>query len=293
MTGYAMFWSCWIETRFPNIEASTRRVMEKLGIPYRDMEGTSCCPEPFFTGVLNRKLWLTVAARNLSIAESMGMPALTMCNGCFETLFEASEHLKKDPKALEEVNQELGKQGRKYQGTVEVKHIVEALYELGLDRVRSAVVRPLTGLKVALHPGCHLYRSRDPAEWRRKADELRELVKATGATVVDYKLERLCCGFPQRSFNEEYALKETLRRKLEAISEAGADVIAVPCPTCYLQFDYGQADLKTRLGVEFNIPVAYFAELLAVSFGYSPDEVGLGLHRVPLTRLMEVLGVKA
>jgi len=292
MAGYAMFWSCWIETRFPNIEASTRKVLEKLEVPYRDMEGTSCCPEPFYTGVLNRKLWLTIAARNLSIAEAMGLPVLTMCNGCYETLFEVSEHLRQHPEDLEEVNRELGKLGRKYQGTVEVKHLVEALYELGLDKVRAAVAKPLTGLKVAVHPGCHLYRSKDPAEWRRKAEALKELVAATGATVVDYRLERLCCGFPQRSFDEDLSLKEALLRKLESIKEAGADVIAVACPTCYLQFEVGQADLKSKLGVEFNIPVAYFAELLATSFGYSPDEVGLGLHRIPLTKLVELAGVK-
>ncbi|MEM4699854.1 MAG: heterodisulfide reductase-related iron-sulfur binding cluster [Candidatus Nezhaarchaeales archaeon] len=286
---YAMFWSCWIEARFPNIEASTRRVMERLGIRYRDMEGTSCCPEPFYSRMISHRLWLTIAARNLSIAEEMGMPVLTMCNGCYETLFEASELLRTEPALLKEVNEELGKLGRRYRGTVEVRHIVEAIHGLGIDKVRGAVVRPLRGLRVAVHPGCHLYRSRDPEEWRRKADALKEIVGATGAELVSYKLERLCCGFPQRSFDEDLSLKEVLLRKLESIREAGADIIVVTCPTCYLQFEVGQGDLKSRLGLEFNIPVSFFTELLALSFGYGPDEVGLGLHRIPPTKLMEVL----
>lgn len=286
---YAMFWSCWIETRFPNIEASTRRVMERLGVPYRDMEGTSCCPEPFYSRMISHRLWLTIAARNLSIAEAMGLPVLTMCNGCYETLFEASELLRREPKLLEEVNRELGRVGRRYGGTVEVKHIVEALHELGVDRIREAVVRPLRGVRAAVHPGCHLYRSRDPGDWRRKADALKEIVEATGASVVDYRLERLCCGFPQRSFDEELSLKETLLKKLESIKEAGADVVVVTCPTCYLQFEVGQGDLKSRLGVEFNLPVSFFTELLALSFGLSPDEVGLGLHRIPMSKVLEVV----
>ncbi|MCX8204769.1 MAG: CoB--CoM heterodisulfide reductase iron-sulfur subunit B family protein [Candidatus Nezhaarchaeota archaeon] len=286
---YAMFWSCWIETRFPNIEASTRRVMERLGIPYRDMEGTSCCPEPFYSRVISQRLWLTIAARNLSIAEAMGLPVLTMCNGCYETLFEASELLREDPSLLEEVNKELSKLGRRYRGAVEVKHIVEALYEAGVSKIKEAVVKPLRELRVAIHPGCHLYRSKDPGEWRKKADELKEIVEATGAKIVSYKLEKLCCGFPQRSFDEELSLKETLLRKLESIRESEADLVAVTCPTCYLQFEVGQGDLKSKLGVELNIPVVFFTELLALSFGRSPDEVGLGLHRIPVTKLTEVL----
>ena len=290
MASYAMFWSCWIETRFPNIEASTRKVLERLGVEYRDMEGTSCCPEPFYTGLLDREVWLTVAARNLTIAESMGLPVLTMCNGCYETLFEANEILKEDAEARERVNRELSRVGRRFQGTIEVKHLVEALHEV-IDRVRGAIVKPLTGVKVAVHPGCHLYRSKRPEDWRVKADMLKELVAATGAEVVEYKLERLCCGFPQRSFNEDLSLKETLNLKLKSIAEAGADLIAVACPTCYLQFEVGQADLKSKVGVEYNIPVAYFAELLALSFGFKPGEIGLDLHRIPLTKVLEKVGV--
>ena len=290
MTGSAMFWSCWIQTRFSNIEASTRKVLEKLGVPYRDMEGTSCCPEPFYTGLLDRELWLTMAARNITIAEALGLPVLTLCNGCYETLFEANEFLKENPEAKEKVNKELSKIGKKYQGTVEVKHLTEALYEQGLDRIKQAVVKPLTGIKVAVHPGCHLYRSKKTEDWYFKAEAFKELVKAIGAEVVDYKLERLCCGFPQRSFDEELSLTETLRMKLESVSEAGADLIAVVCPTCYLQFEVGQADLKSKTSLEFNIPVAYLSELLALSFGYKPEEVGLDLHRIPLTKLVERVG---
>ncbi len=291
LTGYAMFWSCWIETRFPNIEASTRKVLEKLGIPYRDMEGTSCCPEPFYTGLLDRELWLTMAARNLSIAEGMGLPVLTMCNGCYETLFEANEHLKENPEAKERVNKELSKIGRRFQGTIEVKHLIEALYEHGLDRIRQAVVKPLTGVKIAVHPGCHLYRSKKPEDWYVKAQMFKELVAVTGAELVDYKLERLCCGFPQRSFDEELSLKETLNLKLSSIVEAGADVVAVACPTCYLQFEVGQADLKSKLGAEYNLPVIYIAELIALAFGYKPGEIGLDIHRIPLTKILEKVGV--
>jgi len=46
-----------------------------------------------------------------------------------------------------------------FKGTVTVKHIVHVLTEdIGSEKLKEQVKKPLTGLRVAQHTGCHLVR---------------------------------------------------------------------------------------------------------------------------------------
>jgi len=46
---YDLFLGCVIPARLPFLEASSRKVFEKLGIGLKDVDGFSCCPDP--TGI--------------------------------------------------------------------------------------------------------------------------------------------------------------------------------------------------------------------------------------------------
>ena len=50
---YSFFLGCVMPNRFPNVEASIRHVLPKLGIELEDLEGASCCPAP---GVIRPRL---------------------------------------------------------------------------------------------------------------------------------------------------------------------------------------------------------------------------------------------
>jgi heterodisulfide reductase subunit B len=39
------------------------------------------------------------------------------------------------------------------------------------------------------------------------------------------------------------------------------------------------------------LPVIYFCQMLGLAQGFSPEEVGLHLHRIKIDRIMEMLGV--
>ena len=290
MPEYVAFWGCYIPARMPNIEAASRKVFEVLGVSIEELEGASCCPEPVISKLVARKLWTALAARNIALAEAKGKDIMTLCNGCYETLFEVNHMLKEDAELRNEVNQVLSGIGKKVEGKIEVKHVVEVLGEdIGIEKLKEYVKKPLRGLNVAVHYGCHLFRSAKPDDedvWK-KPRLLEELIRVTEANLVEYGVERLCCGYPARQANVEFSLKNRLHVKLKNMRESNADCIVLACPACYIQFELGQTELRRYVKETFRIPVLHIMELLALSFGISPDEIGIKLHRIPVKNVLE------
>lgn len=284
MKKYALFLGCLIPQRLPSIELAARKVFELTNIETVDLEGYNCCPDPILARLMDRKMGLSLAARNLSLAEKLGLDLVVLCNGCYETLFEGNESLKHKPELRREVNEALARIGRRYEGKIDVKHVVEVLHEdVGMERIKKFVRRPVRA-KLAVHPGCHLFREREGVDIWRKAKQLEELVLATGAEVVHRKLDRLCCGFPTMEVNEELALKQNLKPKLECYQHVGVDGMVVCCPACGVQFEAGQVLLR-KYGARFNIPCLHVVELLALALGVPARELALGFHRSPVPQL--------
>jgi len=289
---YALFAGCIISGRFPHLEKASRIVAKHLGIELVDMSNITCCPEPFGLQSIDRLTHLSIAARNISVAEEMKLDVATLCNGCLATLSHANSALRNDYKLRNLVNRVLKDAGRKYSGDVEVKHLYHLLSgDVGPKKIREAVVKPLTGLKVAVHYGCHLL---DPS-FSTALDETNEpkgfekLVEAIGAENVDHEKKYVCCGGPIRDIDEGVS-RSVLVEKLEAIKRAGADCISVFCPLCYTQYDVGQSLEQKKTGKEYNIPVLYYAELLALALGYPQEKIGMAEHTI--SKGLEKIAVK-
>lgn len=288
MSDYALFLGCVIPNRYPGIEAAMRRIAPSLGISLYEMDGASCCPAPGVTRSFDSQTWLTLAARNICIAEALGKNVLTMCNGCYASLKEANVILKNDSVKREAINKFLGEVGKSFRGSIEVKHIVEVLYnEVGLEKVKSIAKRPLK-LKAAVHYGCHILKPSELREWKshERPTFLDELVAALGLESVEYQDKMMCCGAGGgvRSGVPEVGLDMT-KEKLTHITRTGADVIVNCCPLCHLQFDRGQVEIKQNLGETFRIPVLHYLQLLGISAGLTLDEVGAKAHNISLETL--------
>ncbi len=284
---YSFFLGCIIPNRYPMISTSIRDVFSELGAELLEMQGASCCPAPGVFRAFHIPTWELMAARNLSIAEELGVEPITGCNGCYGTLRDAWYEFQHNSKKKNEVNKLLAKVGREFKGTQEPKHVVQALYlDMGLDYLTDYIKYKFQDLKIAVHYGCHLVKPSEKRPWNGKFENptfIDEIVELTGAKSIPYKDKFMCCGAggAVRSAVKEVAADFT-REKLMNIRNAGADIIVSCCPFCHLQFDIGQNEVnnfyKDEIGEPFKIPVIYLTQLLGIAMGLNP--IRLGLDRI-------------
>jgi heterodisulfide reductase subunit B len=290
MKEFNFFLGCIAPNRYPGIEASSVKTARKLDIELCDLKGASCCPAPGAFGSMDVNAWLALGARNICLSEKESKDIALVCNGCYKSLFEANHRLKADPALKEKVNSILANIDYEFQGTIEVRHLIDILYnDVGTEKVKESVELPLTGLNVAVHYGCHLLRPKfdrifGSSERPRFFDEL---VEALGATSVDYKEKMMCCGAGGgvRSGNLDQAL-DMCSEKLYNMVQAGADVVVNVCPFCHLQLDRGQTEIKEKFGDVYDLPVLHYNQLLGIAQGMNPEELGLEAHGISVEPLL-------
>jgi heterodisulfide reductase subunit B len=277
---YAYFLGCLTPNRYPGIEYATIEVFKRLGVELVELKGASCCPAPGVFGSFDLFTWASIAARNLLIAEIQGNNITMTCNGCYGSLQETNHLLHENADLKSRINKVLKEAtGHEYQGNVKVKHTIEVLRDdIGFDKIRDAVVKPLTGIKVAIHYGCHFLK---PSKVRgqgstEKPQVLDDLIQAIGAESVIYKDRNMCCGAGGgvRAQFKDVALDFTAE-KIQNMLDVGADVLTTPCAFCHFQFDVGQQEINKERGTNYNLPVVFYTQLLAIAIGMSPLDMGL------------------
>ena len=282
-----LFLGCVIPARLPFIESSARKVFEKLNLDVSHLENASCCPDPTGIPALDHKTWLALGARNLSLVGNGDSQLISLCSGCIETLKTVQHFVNKDAKVEEEVNRILSKINRKYNGNITIKHAAQVLHE-NLDNIKNNIKKPLENFKVGVHYGCHCLRPSEIIEFDDPFEPTRldEIVVELGAESLEYEEKMECCGSPVAKADEKLS-NEILYRKLKSMKENGVNCIAVVCPACFLQLDFGQRAINTAYNTDFNFPVFYLTELIALSFGIDPKELGLKFHGIKATKFFE------
>lgn len=290
MARYALYLGCTVPVRGMNYEMAARKVAERLGIALVDVDGFACCGFP--AKPLNWRAGLLMAARNLALAEAQGLDVLTLCSACTGTLTEANHRLKEDAELRAWANEQVGATGRRYNGTVRVRHFARMLYEeAGVEALREAVTVSLADFGFAPHYGCHylkpshLYDGFDDPE---NPQSLDRLIEATGARVVRYEDEAQCCGGSILGFDEETALSVT-KQKLDHVTAAAADGLVLICPFCAIMYEANQRRVEGLYETEYKLPVLYYPQILGLAMGFSLEEMGLPLNRVKPRRLIEAL----
>jgi len=284
---YLVFLGCVIPYRLSSYEISARKVLKKLGVELVEMPEFNCCGFPM--DPINHDLMLSLAARNLCLAERENLGILTLCNGCFSILNETNKVLAEDKALRERINGHLKEIGMEFKGTAKVKHLVHVLAEdVGFEKIKDAVNKPLTNLSVAQHSGCHIVR---PAKYVDHGDDpenptmLKNLIRLTGAECLDYMDETECCGNPIIGVNEEVPF-QMAREKLGHIKAVKAQALITVCPFCHMMYDLNQPRIERTFNEEFGMPVLHYTQLLGLAMGLAPEELALNELRVKATELL-------
>ncbi|GMR04596.1 MAG: CoB--CoM heterodisulfide reductase subunit B [Thermodesulfobacteriota bacterium] len=289
MKEFAVFWGCTIQTRFPFIEKSTRIILDEFKLPYRDIDGFTCCPEKSLINNIDHTLFTVTAARNVSLVDELGCDLVSPCTGCVSNLATAKEELLHNPKDKEEVNKLLKEVDREFTGTAKLAHLVPFFHDqVGLNRIKQKIVKNFKGMRFAIHYGCHMVRpshalkNDDPME-PKKFDNL---IRALGAESMDFSTKMLCCGQGLDRVDQHDNALQLAREKLIELKKIGADALVLCCPSCFLQFDNNQF-LMIKEGEKLGTPVLYFTELLGLALGHTAEELGINSHRVDVSPFLK------
>lgn len=297
MKEFALFWGCTIQTRFPFIEKSTRMVLESFRLPYRDIDGFTCCPEKSLVNNVDHGAFVVTAARNVALVDELGYDLVSPCTGCVSNLATVKGELNANPREKAEVNELLGGVGREFKGKATLTHLVPFFHDkVGIHAIRQRMKRDFKGMRIALHYGCHMIR---PSHALKADDPLSpskfdNLIRGLGAESLQFLSKLMCCGQGLDRIDEHDRALDFARVKLKELKAMQADALVLCCPSCFLQFDNNQF-LMEKDGERFGIPIIYFTELLGLALGFGADELGMGSHRIdcsPFLRKWEELSAK-
>lgn len=277
---FAYYAGCTARSVTRELDRATRLVCDRLGIELQDFDW-SCCGlntlEEHGTD-----LTLGVHARIFALAQQEGLDLMTVCNTCQLVLSYSMRTFQQDSGALARTNAVLAPTGLTYNGEVQVRHLNWILHEdVGMGRLRDAVVRPLTGLRVAPYYGCHILRPPEVLGFEdpERPSSLEAIIEATGAEPVPFAGRLQCCGFHILFAKESSGAQMGGDRAAEAI-EAEADCLVTPCPLCHIALDPYQERAEGYLDRKLQIPVLHVPQLVGLALGLSPEELGLGHHLV-------------
>ena len=286
---YLLFLGCVIPYRITSYEISARKVLEKLGVELVEMPEFNCCGLPL--DPVSHDIMLTLSARNLCLAEQQNLNIMTLCPGCAGTLRKVNKTLQEDKKLKELVNGYLKEFGMEFKGTIKVRHFIQTLAEdVGFEKIKGTIQRPLNQLRVAEHNGCHILRPTKYIDFDDPENPiiLKNLIELTGAKCLDYMDETECCGAPIIGVNDKIPL-ELAREKLDHIRAVGAQAMITICPFCHMMFDLNQPRIERTFNETFALPVLHYPQLLGLAMGISPDELALKELRVDASKIVSVL----
>jgi heterodisulfide reductase subunit B len=271
---YAYYPGCSLEKNQRGYNESVRGVFKALGQELIDIDDWNCCGATVYMSV-KETVSLAVSARNLAIAETMGLDVLAPCSSCFTVLSKTNRILNQIPELQKDVNEALAEGGLNYTGQTRVRHPLDVLMnDIGIEAIRMQLHRNLNGLKIAPYYGCQIVRPDKTFDDREDPVLLDKMFRACGGDVVYFPMKVRCCGGMLMTTFEETALKLN-KELLHCAQENGADVLVTTCPLCHFNLEAYQDRINDAYGTAFAIPILYFTQLLGIALGLPSKSIGL------------------
>jgi len=284
---YAYYPGCSSHSTARDMHESAAAAAKALGIELVELDGWSCCGATA-AHQTDRLLAASLPSANLLLAQRAGLDTVVTCAACYSRMKAANHEVSSSPAMRKKVAEAVGSD---YDGSVPVRHIVEVLLEdVGIAKLKKSLARSLSGLKVACYYGCLLVRPHDVTGFDDAENpvSLDRLVEAMGGRSVEWPCKVDCCGggLNLTRTDEVVRLSNSI---IDMARASGADCIAVACPMCQASLDLRQKDSK---GGERRLPIVYITQLLGLSLGIEPGELGLNRLMVSPDAVLRAVGSK-
>ncbi|MFH1007321.1 MAG: CoB--CoM heterodisulfide reductase iron-sulfur subunit B family protein [Candidatus Latescibacterota bacterium] len=270
---YAYFPGCSLHGTAVEYDESARAVAGSLGIDLVEIPDWTCCGSTP-AHLTDDLLAVALPVKNILRAKEVSDQIAVCCAACYSRFKFANKHVQEKEDIRTQVGEVLGAE---YSGDMRVRHFLDILInDVGLEKVAESVKRNLGGLKVACYYGCLLTRPPKVAEFDDPEDptSLDNLMKTLGAEPISWPCKTECCGATFSLTKTDIVLKLS-HDILAQAKKRGAEAIVLACPLCQANLDMRQSDINKRYGVEFDLPIFYFTQLLGLALGLDGADLGL------------------
>ncbi|MBL7191622.1 CoB--CoM heterodisulfide reductase iron-sulfur subunit B family protein [bacterium] len=284
MMEFAYYPGCSLENTGKPYDMSIREVFKSLGVGLREIEDWNCCGATMYMSV-DKIVGFAVSARNLALAQNMGLDICAPCSSCYTTLRKTNRHMEWNLHSRKLINESLKAANLSYEKMVEVRHPLDILVnDVGIDKILSACPYEFDGLRIAPYYGCMIVRPVFDFDDLDDPMTMNTLFSALGAEVVDYPDKVRCCGGMLMTTFEEVALNLN-NHLLQCAEDNGAELIATTCPLCQMNLESYQSQINRKFNLNHHIPIVYFSQIVGLALGISPAKLGMNTLLIQLPNL--------
>ncbi|NIW44370.1 MAG: disulfide reductase [Gammaproteobacteria bacterium] len=272
-------------------------IEDHLGLELVEIEDWNCCGATEYSSI-NRTASHALVGRNLALAEKMSNGANSLvaaCSACYLNLSKTDHYMQEDDIFNHRINDALSSGDLQYDpGSLDIRHALDVFYnDIGIEKIKEQVVKPLKGLRLAAYYGCMVVRPdvQDKFHDPEYPTVLEELLEALGAEVVDFPMKTHCCSGHMTQISAETAY-ELIRRLIYGATRYDADMLVTLCPMCQLNIDAYQNETNRFFKTNYQVPILYFTQLIGLAFGIDPVKLGIGREFVDSRPALAKIGVE-
>jgi heterodisulfide reductase subunit B len=249
---------------------SLEAVTKMLDVHLHELKDWNCCGASS-AHVMNHELAVSLAARNLAIADRAGMDLVVPCAACYQRLKVAEKALLAGKK-LDGVES--------YSGKIRIKPLADFLWDdVGEKKIVSILRKPMKGLNAVCYYGCLTARPPKVTDSKRPENPMSmdEIVTSLGGEVRPWSYKTDCCGGSLILTQPEIA-RTLIKKLLDMAEEAEAECIVASCPMCQSSLDSRQSEISRESGRQYNMPVLYLTEVMGLAYGHPSAKKWLRRH---------------
>lgn len=255
--------------------SSSIAVLKALGVEVSEIEDWNCCGSNLYRVIDERRAHILGVRNLVKVLEMNLLEILVLCPACFSSLNRAVAEVSTNVELKNELGKKYNMIGSPLFSKIRVRHVVDFIVnDLGEKAVKGRVEKKLEGLKVAAYYGCQITRPHGCFDDPEFPTSLERIISWIGGQPVESPLKTKCCGGMLMLTNEDEVLN-TVEKILKSYAKIGAEFIITACPLCRLNLEIARTRLSERIGLDEDMPVIYFTQLIGFSYNIPVEELGI------------------